>query len=176
MSGAHPAGPGLAVEVRSLEETAAVAALVAARLEPGDLVVLSGPLGAGKTALTQALAAALGVTEAVTSPTFTLVRSYPTDRGFDLLHADLYRLEHLSEVADLGLAESLDAGAVAVVEWGERALAALPAGHLRVELAVTGPAARQLRLRPCGPRWERAAGDLSAALAGVAAHRVAGAS
>jgi tRNA threonylcarbamoyladenosine biosynthesis protein TsaE len=127
------------VVVDDLVGTAALAGGIASRLRPGDLVLLSGDLGAGKTAFTQALAAALGVEEPVTSPTFTLVRGYATPAGWELLHADLYRLEQLDEVADLGLAERLDDGAVAVVEWGERGVAALLPDYLLITLRRDPP-------------------------------------
>jgi tRNA threonylcarbamoyladenosine biosynthesis protein TsaE len=126
--------PVVHVLVDDLAGTAAVAAVVATVLGPGDLVLLDGDLGAGKTAFTQALAGALGVTEAVTSPTFTLLRGYATARGTELLHADLYRLDQLSEVADLGLADRLDEGAVAVVEWGSRGRSAFGPDYLSLTL------------------------------------------
>jgi tRNA threonylcarbamoyladenosine biosynthesis protein TsaE len=144
----------IALHVDDLAGTHGVAAALAARLRPGDLIVLTGELGAGKTALVQGLAGALGVTRPVTSPTFTLVRSYPTAAGVDLVHADLYRLGQLGEVADLGLPESLEEGAVGVVEWGERGLPALPPEYLSVTMAP-GEHDRQrwLHLRLVGPAW-----------------------
>ncbi len=152
------------VTVEDLDGTYRVASAVAAALRPGDLLVLSGDLGAGKTAFTQGLAAALGVSEAVTSPTFTLVRSYTTAAGDELIHADLYRLEHSHEVIDLGLAELVDDGAIAVVEWGERALAVLGSEYLWVTMAGDGDETagrRRIRLAPAGESWsERLAGFL----------------
>ena len=88
-------------------------------------MLLGGELGAGKTTFTQGLAAELGVAEPVTSPTFVLVHSYKTAAGWDLLHADVWRLEHLQEVIDLALPELLEDGAAAVIEWGEIAAPAL---------------------------------------------------
>ncbi|MGH9059651.1 MAG: tRNA (adenosine(37)-N6)-threonylcarbamoyltransferase complex ATPase subunit type 1 TsaE, partial [Acidimicrobiales bacterium] len=114
----------LVVQSGSVADTQAVGAALVPLLRAGDVVLLGGDLGAGKTALTQGLARAAGVDEVVTSPTFTLLRSYPTTVGADLLHADVYRLEHTQEVVDLGLAELLDEGGVALVEWGDAAAAA----------------------------------------------------
>lgn len=146
----------LRLVVDDLAGTRRVADAVAEVLTAGDLVLLTGDLGAGKTAFTQALAARLGVSEVVTSPTFTLVRHYRTERGFDLLHADIYRLGQLAEVIDLALPEALEDGAVAVVEWGERGAPALLPEHLSVTLEAPDPAAesrRSIDLRPAGTPW-----------------------
>jgi tRNA threonylcarbamoyladenosine biosynthesis protein TsaE len=159
---------GIGIVVEDLAGTHAVAAVVAGLLRPGDLVLLTGDLGAGKTAFTQGLARALGVTEPVTSPTFTLLRGYPTPSGTDLLHADIYRLETLREVADLGLPELLEEGAYAVVEWGERGAAALLPEHLSVTLrAVGAETSRRLRLDTVGPTWDARRDSLRAALAAL---------
>ena len=132
--------------------TRALGAALATALRPGDVVLLAGDLGAGKTTLTQGIAAGLGVTDVVTSPTFTLVRSHPCRPGAapgvrELLHADLYRLDQLAEVADLGLGELVEEGAVAVVEWGDVAAPLLGPGALVVVLADTGDDERVLELR-----------------------------
>lgn len=165
-TGPIPAAPApIGVLVRDVAGTHAVAAVVASVLAPGDLVLLTGDLGAGKTAFVQGLAAALGVTEPVTSPTFALLRSYPTPWGPDLLHADIYRLEQLSEVVDLGLAQLLEEDAVAVVEWGERGAPALLPEYLSVTLEPDDdPDARFLSLRPVGETWLQRWDDLVVAL------------
>ena len=124
----------LEVGCNDADATRRLGSQIARIVEPGDVILLEGDLGAGKTTFTQGMAAALGVDSVVTSPTFTLMNIYPTAGGFDLVHVDVYRLERLSEVVDLALAEMLDDGAVVVVEWGERAAAALPGGHLLVSL------------------------------------------
>ena len=113
------------------------AASIAKTLLPGDVILLDGDLGAGKTTFTQGLARAMGVGEQVTSPTFTLVRSYPTSFGVELIHADVYRLETLADIVALGLPEMLENGAVAVIEWGERAAPALGPEHLGIRFALT---------------------------------------
>ena len=101
----------------SAEETEAVGEELAPLLAPGDLLLLAGELGAGKTTFVRGLARGLGVTAPVQSPTFQLVRVYPG--RVQLAHVDLYRLESGTELADLGLDELLDEGVVAV-EWGDR--------------------------------------------------------
>jgi tRNA threonylcarbamoyladenosine biosynthesis protein TsaE len=146
--------------------TQAVAAALAPCLRAGDVVLLGGPLGAGKTTFVKGLAAALGVTEAVTSPTFTLVRSYPTSQGWDLIHADVYRLEQLQEVIDLALPEQVEEGGCAVVEWGERAAPALAPEYLSVTLdyAAESDDARDLQVRMEGQAWKERADEVAAAV------------
>ena len=126
-------------------DTRLLGASIARVLRPGDLVLLEGDLGAGKTFLVRAVARALGVREVVTSPTFTLVQEYASARG-TLVHADLYRLRGGSlpldvEVARLGLRERRAEGAMLLVEWGEEAEAALggsPALVLRIAIGRRG--------------------------------------
>jgi tRNA threonylcarbamoyladenosine biosynthesis protein TsaE len=135
--------------LRTRRDTRRLGAAVAAVLVPGDLVVLSGDLGAGKTFLVRAIAHALGVSDRVTSPTFTLVREYATAREM-LFHVDLYRLlgEKLGgEIARLGLRERRADGGILLVEWGDDAsdlLGGPPA--LRVSLTIAGPSARSVSL------------------------------
>jgi tRNA threonylcarbamoyladenosine biosynthesis protein TsaE len=120
-------------------DTQRLGVAIAAVLEPGDLVVCSGPLGAGKTLLVGAMARALGATTAVTSTTFALIHEHATPRGL-LLHADLYRVLGpglAEEVARLGLRERRSEGTFVVVEWGEDAVDALggsPALSVRLEM------------------------------------------
>lgn len=108
----------LRLRSRNVDDTRAIAAAIARLIRPRDLIVLSGEMGAGKTAFTQGFAVAVGVTEAVTSPTFNLVHTY-AGAEHTIHHVDLYRLERTGELEDLGLAELLDAGGVMLVEWGE---------------------------------------------------------
>ena len=102
----------------SLADTHAIAAVLAGLARTGDIVLLSGEMGAGKTAFAQGFGRALGVTEPITSPTFTLVHSYPIG-GLTLHHADLYRLERTDEIADLALEELAEFKGIVLVEWGE---------------------------------------------------------
>ena len=151
----------------SADDTRAIGAAVAGVARPRDLVLLAGELGAGKTVFTQGFGAALGVQELITSPTFTLVRTYPA--RVPLVHADVYRLERVQEVIDLGLPELLDegGGAVAVVEWGDVAAATFAADYLsvRMEFDEDADQARWLSLRGVGPRWSARAEALRGALA-----------
>jgi len=144
------------VRVRTLatrRDTRRLGEAIARCLEPEDLVVLSGDLGAGKTFLVAAIARALGVPGAVTSPTFALVHEY-AGAPAPLVHADLYRLRGeglAAEVARLGLRERRREGAILLVEWGEDAVGALggdPA--LTVALRLVGGSARVAELS--GPR------------------------
>jgi tRNA threonylcarbamoyladenosine biosynthesis protein TsaE len=147
--------PFATLRCNSPEATRKVAGSIAPLLRAGDVVLLDGDLGAGKTTFAQGLAAALGVTDNVTSPTFTLIHSYPTDAGYELHHVDVYRLERLSEIVDLGLPELLDDDGVAVVEWGRRAAGALPPEYLQVQLAMTDvDDERVLELDSRGDGWE----------------------
>ena len=141
------------VPTASPEETRQVAERLGALVVAGDLLLLGGELGAGKTTFTQGLARALGVEERVTSPTFTLLHSYE-GRDIQLLHADVYRLDHLQEVIDLGLPELLEEGAAAVVEWGDRAEPVLLAEHLDVRIFFgEGDDDRVLQLDAVGECW-----------------------
>jgi tRNA threonylcarbamoyladenosine biosynthesis protein TsaE len=122
----------LALRSTSLDDTRAIAAVVAGLAQRGDVIVLAGEMGAGKTAFAQGFGAALGVTEPITSPTFTLVHEYHVGK-LTLLHADLYRLSTQHEVADLALAELAEADGVLLVEWGDVVGGAL-GEHLLVRL------------------------------------------
>lgn len=158
------------VVTTSPEGTMAVGAALVPHLAAGDVILLAGELGAGKTVFTKGLAAAAGVEEVVTSPTFTLVRPYATRLGLDLLHADVYRLEQLREVVELGLPELLEEGAFAVVEWGERAAPALAPDALHVTLTAAGDGgARRIAAVAAGPTWEARWPAVAAALEGAAA-------
>ncbi len=138
------------LRTESTDDTRALGAALARSLRPGDVVLLAGDLGAGKTTLAQGIGTGLGVVDHVTSPTFTLVRSYPCPTAPEavdgplrrgnpavrtFLHADLYRLEHLGEVVDLAIAELVEEDAVAVVEWGDVAEPVLGADAITVRLA-----------------------------------------
>ena len=140
------------LRTKSVEDTRALAAELAPALVGGDIVLLAGDLGAGKTAFVQGLARALGVTEPVTSPTFTLVRTYAG--RLPLVHVDVYRLDHLHEIVDLGLGELLDTGGIVVIEWGDVAVPVLPPDfvELRFEFGE-GDDERRISVRTAGRSW-----------------------
>lgn len=123
--------------------TRQLARALARALEPGDLVVLCGPLGSGKTFLVRALCRALGIDSRtpVTSPTFTLVHEYAGGR-FPVVHSDLYRLETARDAVGLGLVDEREQGRVVLVEWGERFPAALGDDVVSVELTAEPRSAR----------------------------------
>jgi tRNA threonylcarbamoyladenosine biosynthesis protein TsaE len=131
-------------------------------LRPGDLVILSGPLGAGKTALAQGIGLGLGVAEPVTSPTFVIARVHHGGR-VPLVHVDAYRLgavaDPRAEVDDLDLDASVD-GSVTVVEWGEGMVEQLADAHLEVRLVRRDDDAREVELRPSGGDWADRVADL----------------
>ena len=127
---------------------------MAERALPGDVLLLVGDLGAGKTAFSKAFGLALGVTEPMTSPTFTLAREY--EGRLRLHHLDVYRLEQMVEVLDLDLPELLDSGGVVLIEWGDAIVPMLPADYLEVRFTFgEGDDDRSIELRAVGERWSR---------------------
>ena len=160
--------------VASPDDMRALGRRLAAMLRPGDLVVLNGALGTGKTTLVQGIGAGLGVRGPVTSPTFVIARVHPSLTGGPaLVHADAYRLASPAEVDDLDLDGSLETS-VTVVEWGGGLAEALAADRLEVSIALAGPGAgpggpgdapggagpdqepRTVRLEGHGARWDTA--------------------
>jgi tRNA threonylcarbamoyladenosine biosynthesis protein TsaE len=144
----------LKVVTRSVEETRALGEQLGRDvLRPGDVVVLSGELGTGKTALAQGVGRGLGVEGPVVSPTFTLVREY--EGRIRLCHVDIYRLEWVQEIHELGIEEQLE-DSVTLIEWGEVAASALPTERLEVRLtAGAGPDERIIELVLLGESWRR---------------------
>jgi tRNA threonylcarbamoyladenosine biosynthesis protein TsaE len=131
-------------------ETEALGRLLGGLLHEGDFVSLRGPMGAGKTALAQGIAAGLGVEEPVCSPSFTLVHEYAG--RLPVWHIDAYRLSGPGEAPDLGLQEPERAGGVTLLEWPERIAGALPADHLAIEVIPGEGDQRAFHLQPEGPR------------------------
>ena len=170
----------LCAETDGPAATRALAAELAARLVDGDLVVLTGDLGAGKTCFTQGLGLGLGVEDRITSPTFTLVATH--EGRLRLNHLDVYRLEGPGDTLDLDLPDLLEDG-VTVIEWGERIDSVLPPERLLIELCYgelapsEGPDdpmsddfvdieadRRTLTLTMSGSAWERRADDIEKAV------------
>ena len=138
----------------SLADTQAVAAVIAGVARAGDIIVLAGDMGAGKTAFAQGFGAAMGVTDHMTSPTYNLVHSHPTAGRLVLHHADLYRLSTQHEVADLAFAELAESGGVIIVEWGD-VVASSFGDHLLVSIEPVEDAddERLLRVQVSGRSW-----------------------
>ncbi len=135
------------------EDTRSFGEHLAERLGPGDLVILTGDLGAGKTTLTQGIGAGLGVRGLVTSPTFVIARVHPSlSDGPPLVHVDAYRLGGTAELDDLDLDTDIDE-AVTVVEWGEGLAESLSLDRLELSLRRTDDDQRTITVTPVGPRW-----------------------
>jgi tRNA threonylcarbamoyladenosine biosynthesis protein TsaE len=149
----------------SAEQTRALAAGIAPLLRAGDLLILSGDLGGGKTAFVQGLAAAMGIHEQVTSPTFVLAQTY--EGRLRLHHLDLYRLEVSAELRDLAVPELLEDDAVTVIEWGERFIEHLPAEYLQITFELGSvdlpPDFRIIEIYPVGSSWQSRVRDLEKA-------------
>lgn len=145
------------LETATADRTRDVGTALATLLLPRDTVVLTGDLGAGKTTLVQGIGGGLDVEEHVASPTFTLVREYAG--RLDVAHVDVYRLDRIQDVVDLGLDEIGGPDRVLLVEWGDAVQDLLPENRLRVELTTEETDARRIVITPRGPswagRWER---------------------
>jgi tRNA threonylcarbamoyladenosine biosynthesis protein TsaE len=131
----------------------------------GDVILLVGPLGAGKTCLTQGIARGLGIHEYTASPSFVLVREY--QGKLPLYHIDLYRLDRVEEIAQLGLDDYLYGNGVCVVEWADKGLTVLPEEHLLIELQIISPLKRKLSFMPAGTRYLKMLSKLKSGLRGV---------
>jgi len=118
---------------------------------PGDVFLLVGNLGAGKTCLTQGIAWGLGIKEYAASPSFVVVREL--HGRLPLYHVDLYRLDHIEEIVDLGLDDYLYGSGVCVVEWAEKGLSVLPVEHLLIQISSLSDNERKLKLEPDGTRY-----------------------
>ena len=134
----------------SPDETLAIGRRLAPLLTDRDVVLLNGRLGAGKTLFVGGIADGLGITDPITSPTFTIVKHY---HGFlDLTHADMYRLGSTAELADLDI---LDIPGVLVIEWGEAVESSIPDDHLNIYIEHTSDTARTVHFKACGTWKDR---------------------
>ncbi len=129
---------------------------------PGDIFLLVGSLGAGKTCLAQGIAWGLGIKEYALSPSFVIIREL--HGRLPLYHIDLYRLDHIEEIAELGLDDYLYGNGVCVVEWAEKGLSMLPAEHLLIEISYLSDTERSFQLKPRGKRYLKIAAQLRAPL------------
>ncbi|MBL8776570.1 MAG: tRNA (adenosine(37)-N6)-threonylcarbamoyltransferase complex ATPase subunit type 1 TsaE [Acidimicrobiales bacterium] len=154
------------VATTSAAGTRAVAAAVAGQVRAGDLLVLAGDLGAGKTAFTQGFGAALGVEVPITSPTFTLAQRY--EGRLRVHHLDVYRLSGPEEAADLDIADLLEDEAVTLIEWGDTIRPALPPDFLEVRFTLgEGDDDRSIAFTAVGPGWTDRLPALAEAIAEV---------
>jgi tRNA threonylcarbamoyladenosine biosynthesis protein TsaE len=154
----------LLLRTATADDTRGVGAAIAPLLRIGDVLVLTGELGAGKTTLVRGIASGLGAAEHVASPTFTLVREYVTGR-LPVAHVDVFRLDRVQDVVDLALDELEGGACVLIVEWGDAVQELLPDDRLRVELN-TDPAgetdARRITIASAGASWLERADELAA--------------
>lgn len=139
--------PDWTVESGSAEATEALAASLAQRIEGGEVILLRGPLGAGKTLFAGALAQALGASEPVTSPSFVILRSYPVRDALTFHHLDFYRLAGDDDLRDLGVEELVGEDSLVVVEWPERCPNAFPSHTLRIDIHVVNDESRRIEGR-----------------------------
>jgi tRNA threonylcarbamoyladenosine biosynthesis protein TsaE len=155
------------VRTSSADETREVGEAIASLLRARDAVVLTGELGAGKTTFAQGVARGLGIEDQVSSPTFTLVKEYTGI--LDLAHVDVYRLDRLQDVMDLGLEELGGGDDVLLVEWGDTIEELLPDDRLRVELTTgdadgDGDESRRIAISAVGEGWHARFAELEAAV------------
>ena len=134
----------------SPQDTEAFGRRLASRLEPGSVIALSGGLGAGKTCLVKGIAAALGLDETITSPTYTIINEYrlkSRPEGCPLFHIDAYRLNGDEDFASTGAGECFSSGGITIIEWSERIPGSIPSDAVSIEIEISGPQSRIFRLR-----------------------------
>src|SRR5690348_16746982 len=156
---------GMSCTLDSISHSAAQTQRLGARLgellRGGELILLDGKLGTGKTTFTQGLAQGMGITENINSPTFTLLKEYPGQlrpglpprRGPALYHFDLYRLDNTEEIVDLGFEDYFFSNGVCVVEWAEKAGSYWPVGHLNIRMKMMSETKRGLLFIATGERY-----------------------
>ncbi len=143
----------LLIYTSSPAETLQLGQMMATLLRPGDVVCLTGDLGAGKTLLTKGLAAGLGITEDVTSPTFTVLQVY--EAKTPVYHFDLYRLENAEELVDIGFDEFVFGGGISIIEWADKFSYCMPEQYLHVAITHgTSPETRAIQIQARGTHYE----------------------
>lgn len=140
------------ITTNSADETVALGERLGKLLRPGDVLALSGDLGAGKTTLTRGIAVGLGVEADIHSPTFTLIHEHPGP--VPLYHIDLYRLSSEQEAEWIGIEDYLYGDGVTIIEWAETARSLLPVGRLDIEMKMTGDSDRELVLKSDSPHMQ----------------------
>ena len=135
----------------SPEETQKLGIRIGELALPGDIFLLVGALGTGKTCLTQGIAWGLGIKEYTLSPSFVIVRELYG--RLPLYHIDLYRLDHIEEIMELGLDDYLYGSGICVVEWAEKGLSVLPTEHLLIQISYLSDTERSFQLKPSGKRY-----------------------
>jgi tRNA threonylcarbamoyladenosine biosynthesis protein TsaE len=155
----------LEIVSNSAEQTRKIGMKLGKLAASGDVILLVGSLGAGKTCLTQGIAQGLSIDEYTASPSFVLVREH---RGkLPLYHIDLYRLDRIEEVTQLGLDDYLYGNGVCVVEWADKGLSVLPEEHLLAKMQIVSPTKRKLRFMPKGTRYLEMLSKLKSAIRGA---------
>jgi tRNA threonylcarbamoyladenosine biosynthesis protein TsaE len=155
----------LEIVSNSAEQTRKIGMKLGKLAASGDVIFLVGSLGAGKTCLTQGIARGLGIHEYTASPSFVLVREY--QGKLPLYHIDLYRLDRIEEVTQLGLDDYLYGNGVCVVEWADKGLSVLPEEHLLIEMQIVSPMKRKLSFMPKGTRYLEMLSKLNSARRGA---------
>lgn len=141
------------LQTQNAQETIQFAKKLATKLKPGDLLLLEGDLGAGKTTFTKGIAEGLGITQLIKSPTYTIMREYQSG-NLPLYHLDVYRLEETGSSDDLGIEEYIEGNGVAVVEWAQFIAAILPPNYLKITIKRVSDDVRDICLEPVGIRYE----------------------
>jgi tRNA threonylcarbamoyl adenosine modification protein YjeE len=150
------------ITAQSANDTTLLAMRLAGMVEAGDVVALSGEVGAGKTTFAQGfIGSLLAAPEAITSPTFTLVQGYDTKQAWRVVHADLYRLKNANELEEIGLEDGFGQH-VTLIEWPEIAEAILPHNTLYVQMEYVSEQCRRITLRSHSARWKNLLQDVAA--------------
>jgi len=130
----------------SPEETITIGKRIADSLSEGSVAALEGTLGSGKTYLVKGIAIGLGITENITSPTFTIINEYQGKKFPIIYHIDAYRLSDERDFEDIGGLEIINSNGISLIEWSERIQKSLPAGSIKISLQITGPSSRLIKI------------------------------
>ncbi|MCL1959655.1 MAG: tRNA (adenosine(37)-N6)-threonylcarbamoyltransferase complex ATPase subunit type 1 TsaE [Spirochaetes bacterium] len=145
MTGKRHSEPDFFFVTNSPEETFALGERIAGRLSHGSIVALEGPLGSGKTHFTKGIAFGLGISENITSPTYTIISEYKSSGSY-LYHIDAYRLNNDRDFEDIGGTEIINSNGISVIEWGGRILKSLPDNTITISIEITGQSSRLIKI------------------------------